>query len=844
MTLRQVIIRAYCVIALLMTILVSGVYFLSQQQIESHYQRDLVSMIETIADSISLETQGLTQWVDAVAREEAMVEAFKAGEQQRRLKAQELEDQIPGLLRLRLLLPGVNQPDESQKPHLGYADLELMQTAKSTNPQPVIIQMGLPDAHIGIARAVYEDEQLVGTVLASFSTHRIKKFLQTLSKEAGEIALFQENQSLNKTDDSALLDSEPSGTITITGAPWEIRYWTAAKEYSDILYILAALLSTLLILGWLCMRILRKLNDQLANDVAEVKKLVTNTIKGVKENIYEFNFPIFSDLIQHCRLLNIRDVTGGKQSLEVAMTTEEEEEKKLAERSEELLRDLDKQFTQADNLIGNLDNENLDIGQKSVTKSDSYQSGEMKGLPDVVEFPKTLPLNSGITGIIDKDFNADYLRNFGRALGSEVLQAGMTKIVVGTDFSKSSQQAMQGMISGLLTTGCKLLDLKDSAGPIVAFSTQFPKESVGVYASNRYLPEQTCKLKILYGGSFISAELLERINSRIKSADYIEGLGVSAASDTNLETEYIGAVVEDIHIHCIMKVVILSASKTISGLAENLLKALGCDVINIGEPNLGDDSTSDQPFDPRNPSHLQQLSETVVTQQAELGIAFDTEGTGFSVIDSSGHMIWSDRVMMILVADVLQTYPGADILFDSDCLSTLAKTITQYSGKLLTHSSGEDAFSQLATTNMPLAGNMNGQFVFADRWLQYPDALYASARLLEILSSDDHSSQEVFSALPDYIGAQPLIGAIAEKDAHQLLDKWEKKLKRTPDVSVSTDNGLRIDATNIGWVIVRYEKEQGGLAFRFQAKSDQALQKLMKSFNKLAPNNADFKLPF
>jgi phosphomannomutase/phosphoglucomutase len=826
-----------------MTILVSGVYFLSQQQIESHYQQDLVSMIETIADSISLETQGLTQWLDAVAREEAVIEAFKAGEQQRQSKAQELEGQIPGLLRLRLLMPGVNQPDESQKPHLGYADLELIQTAKSTNPQPVIIQMNLPDAHIGIARAVYVDEQLVGTVLASFSTHRIKQFLKTLSKEAGEIALFQENQNLNHTNDSELLDSEPSGTINITGAPWDIRYWTVPKEYSDILYILAALLATLLILGWLCMRILRKLNDQFANDVAEVKMLVTNTVKGVKENIYEFNFPIFSDLVQHCRLLNIRDVTGGRQSLEVVMTTEEEEEKKLAERSEELLRELDEQFTQADNLIDNLDNENLDIGRKSATKPNS-QSGEMKVLPDVVGFPKTLPLNSGITGIIDKDFNADYLRNCGRAFGSEVLQAGMTKIVVGTDFSKSSQQAMQGMISGLLTTGCKLLDLKDSAGPIVAFSTQFPKESVGVYASNSYLPEQTCKLKILFGGGFISAELLERINSRIKSADYIEGLGVSAASDTNLETEYIGAVVEDIHIHCIMKVVILSASKTISSLVENLLKALGCDVINIGEPNHGDDSTSDQPFDPRNPSHLQQLSETVVTQQAELGIAFDTEGTGFSVIDSSGHMIWSDRVMMILVADVLQTYPGADILFDSDCLSALAKTITQYSGKLLTHSSGEDTFSRLATTNMPLAGNMNGQFVFADRWLQYPDALYASARLLEILSSDDQSSQEVFSALPDYIGTQPLIGAIAEKDAHQLLDKWEKKLMRTPDISVSTDNGLRIDATNLGWVVVRYEKEQGGLVFRFQTKSDKALQTLMKSLNKLVSKNADFKLPF
>lgn len=837
MTLKKIIIWAYCVIALLMTTLVAGIYFLSQQQIENHYQQNLVSMIETIAGSISRETQGLTQWVDAVASEESVVDALNAGEQQRYAKALEFEGQIPGLLRLRLLSPEVNQPDESLKPHLGYADLELIQTAKSANPQPVIIQMNLPDAHIGIARAVYEDEQLIGTVLASFSTRRIKQYLQTLSQQAGEIALFQENQSLNKTDDPALTNSIPSGTIAIKGVSWELRYWTAATDFSDILYILAALLITLLILGWLSRWALRKLNIQFENDVAVLKTLISNTAIGVKENIYEFNFPIFSDLVKHARLLNIREVAGGKQSIEVSITAEEAKERKLAERSNELLQDLDKHFTQSDH-------DELHLGLKSETESNT-QSGEMEVLPDHDgEFPTTLPLTSGLTGIIDKELTTGYLRNLGRAFGTELLQAGMTKIFVGADSSKSSKQAMQGIISGLLTTGCKLLDLKYSAGPVVAFSTQFPKESLGLFVSRGYLPEQSCKVKFLYNGGYISAELLERVNRRIESADYLDGLGVSSASDNNPETEYLSAIVEDIHIHCVMKIAIVSASKTISDLAENLFKALGCEVINIGEPKQSRDDTSDQLFDPRNPSHLQQLSKTVKSKQAELGIAFDAEGAGFSVIDSSGHVIWSDRVMMVFAADVLQTFPGADILFDSDYLSALAKTVTQYSGKLVTHSSGEDAFSQLAATNMPLAGNINGQFVFADRWLQSPDALYASARLLEILSSDDQSSHEVFSALPDYVGTHPLFSAIAEKDALQLLEKWKNKLMQTQNISVSTDNGLRIDVKKIGWVVVRYEKQQGGLVFRFQAQSDQALQKLMKSFNKFVPKNADFTLPF
>ncbi len=837
MTLRKIIIKVYIVIALLMSILAAGIYFLSQQQIERQYQHNMLSMVETIAGSISNETMGLTQLVEAVANDESIINALKAGEQQRQAKEQEIEGQIAGLLRFRLLSPGVNQPDESQRPHLGYADLELIQTAKSENPQPVIIQMKMPDAHIAIARAVYENEQLIGTVLASFATDRIKQFLKTLSQQNGEIALFQDNQSLSKTTNPALMESEPNGRLAIKGTPWEIRYWTTDKGFGEILYSLAALLTALFVLGVFSFWLLRKLNAQFANDVTELKKLVTNTVKGIKENNYEMNFSMFTDLTKHARMLNIRDVTDGKTAIEVSITSEEEEERQLAERGTELLGDLDKQFTQADNLIDNLDNETLDLGVKPAEKS-SIQRAEMQVLPDSpVAFPETLPLT---TGLIEKDFNTDYLRDIGRALGTELLQAEMTEIVVGVDHSKASNQAIQEITSGLLSTGCKLLKLRSNAGPVVAFSTRFSKDSLGIIVSNSFLPVTTSKLKFLYSGGYISAELLKRVNSRVKSGDYTEGLGVSSASDATPETEYIGAVVEDIHIHCAMKVAIVSASNTINELVGTLLKALGCDVIKVAEPSLG----SQESFDPRNPSHLQQLSATVQAEQADLGIAYDTEGSGLSIIDSSGHIIWPDRVMMILAADLLQTFPGADILFDSDSLSALAKTVTQNSGKLLTHSSGEDVFSKLTKKNMPLAGNMNGQFVFADRWLQYPDALYASARLLEILSADDQSSQEVFAALPDYIGTQPFFIAIAEDDARILLEKWENKLLKTQNTVVSTENGLRIESANIGWVVMRYDNNQGGLVFRFQAKSDEALEMLMKSLNKLVAKDSVFKLPF
>jgi phosphomannomutase/phosphoglucomutase len=636
------------------------------------------------------------------------------------------------------------------------------------------------------------------------------------------------------------METEPEGTLAIAGTPWEIRYWSSPVDSNELLYFAAVLVTILFILGLLSFWMLRKLTGLFTNDVTLLKTLATNTTKGqINNDDYNFKFEIFSELVSHSRLLNIRDISGGKPSMQVELTSQEEEDRKLEERSNVLLDDLDKQSARADALIRDLDD---DLDLNVLGGEDIDQPSEMLVSPTTaVDLPISLPLTTGIAGIIGKDFNSDYLRNLGRAFGTELLQAGMTKIVVGIDGSKASDKAMQRLSSGLLTAGCKLLDLKSAAGPVVAFSTHFPKDSVGVVISNSFLPSNACKLKFLYSGGFISAELLERVNARITAKDFIEGLGVSATPDTKPETDYIGAIVEDIHIHCTMKIVVTSASNIITELAADLFKALGCDVIIA---SVSGESASAGSFDPRNPAHLQQLSKTVLSEHADLGVAYDSEGSGFAVVDSSGHIIWADRLMMVLAVDVLQTFPGADILFDTDGLSALAKTVTQHSGKLLTHNCGEQAFNYLASTNMPLAGNMDGQFVFADRWFQYPDALYASARLLEILSADDSSSQEVFSALPDYVASQPLFSAITETNAHDLLTAWEQKLMQIDNTSILTDNGLRINVAKVGWVVARYDKQQGGLVFRFQAKSEEALQTLMRSFKKLIPKDSTLKLPF
>ena len=453
------------------------------------------------------------------------------------------------------------------------------------------------------------------------------------------------------------------------------------------------------------------------------------------------------------------------------------------------------------------------------------------------DIPTSLPLDTGHTGFLDQQFTEQYLNQFGAALGSTLLESGMSRIVTGSGDTAVSSKAMKRMSSGLLSAGCKLLDLTQLISPVVAFSTRFPKAGIGVVFSNSFLADGACKAKLLYDGSFVSAEFVDKIKQRCESGQMIDGLGVSGAPDTHPEADYIGAIVEDIHIHCQMKVAIQAGSSAGMDTAGNLFKALGCEVVNVPL------DTGDQ-FDPRDPKHLEQLASRVKAEQADVGLAFDAEATSLAVVDSTGNFIWQDRIMMMFVAEVLQRFPGADILFDKDCFSELSKTVSKYSGKLIASETGDSVFRQLSSNNMPLAGNMNGQYVFADRWLHFPDALYAGARLLEILSSEDSSSHELFSDLPDYVGTPPLLGKVDEQSAVALLNEWSDKIKLSNATVIDSDKAMRVEVKKVGWATVYYDQFQSGLVFRFQSENDNGMQKLKKSFKKLVPDNSTFKLPF
>lgn len=151
--------------------------------------------------------------------------------------------------------------------------------------------------------------------------------------------------------------------------------------------------------------------------------------------------------------------------------------------------------------------------------------------------------------------------------------------------------------------------------------------------------------------------------------------------------------------------------------------------------------------------------------------------------------------------------------------------------------------SKLKETGALLAGEFSGHIVFKERWFGFDDALYAAARLLEILSVDVRSPTEVFAELPQSVMTPELKVTMEEGRPHEIMRQLMSHAN-LPGAKVTTLDGLRAEF-EVGWGLVRASNTGPALVFRFEAESEAGLVQIQKVFRGLIARVApDLELPF
>jgi phosphomannomutase/phosphoglucomutase len=445
-----------------------------------------------------------------------------------------------------------------------------------------------------------------------------------------------------------------------------------------------------------------------------------------------------------------------------------------------------------------------------------------------------------IRGVIDKTLDSGIAKSVGQAIGTLAQERNAGPVVVARDGRLSGPYLMEGMIEGILSTGCDALDIGAVPTGVLYYAAHEMAAGSGVMITGSHNPPDYNGFKVMIGGDTLHGEEIRNLYVRIKAQDFRTGQG--SVSRKNAVPDYIKRIADDISIERELKVVI-DCGNGIGGVcAADTLRAIGAEVLPLFDEVDG--TFPNHHPDPSEPENLVDLIESVRLMDADLGLALDGDADRLGVVTLAGNIIYPDRIMMLLALDVLDRIPGATIIYDVKCTSHLPKVIQEAGGNPVMYKTGHSLIkARMKEIGSPFAGEMSGHFFFGERWYGVDDGIYAAARLLEILGNTETPPEAILNALPTSFSTPELKVQMQEGENHDFVEAFIFAA-RFDGARISTIDGLRADFDD-GWGLVRASNTTPILVVRFDAETEEALIRIKASFrSQMLAVNPGLELPF
>jgi phosphomannomutase / phosphoglucomutase len=431
-----------------------------------------------------------------------------------------------------------------------------------------------------------------------------------------------------------------------------------------------------------------------------------------------------------------------------------------------------------------------------------------------------------IRGVVDKDLEDDVVRNIGRAFGTYVQRHGGKGVSLGGDVRLSTKKFMELIAEGVLSTGVNVIDIGTVPTPVLYYSVHVLPVEGSLMVTGSHNPPNMNGFKLNLGDASIYGEEIQKIRKMIEQEDFAEGKGERSTKD--IIPQYKDAVRKRIKLERPLKVIADCGNGCGSLVAEDLLTGLGCELTTLFcEP---DGHFPNHHPDPTVLKNLEDLIAAVKKQKADVGIAYDGDGDRVGVVDEKGEPVFADKMLALLAREVLERGP-AKVVFDVKCSQALVEDVKAHGGTPIMWKTGHALLKEkMKETGAPIGGEMSGHMVMPEGYYNIDDAIYASCRILQMLSRKQETLSQMVATLPVYYST-PEIRADVKDDAtkFEIVKKAVDYFKSNYDV-VDVD-GVRIHFGD-GWGLVRASNTQPVIVLRFEARTRERLQEIQQLVTK------------
>ena len=442
-----------------------------------------------------------------------------------------------------------------------------------------------------------------------------------------------------------------------------------------------------------------------------------------------------------------------------------------------------------------------------------------------------------IRGRVPEELNRETAYRLGQCFGAYYQGLGAKRISLGRDCRLSSPELRQGVMEGMMDAGIHVKEVGMVPTPLLYFSLHHLDVDGGVQITGSHNPPEYNGFKICVGKTTIYGEEIQKLRRIGERGAFPKGKG--SVETKEVIQPYQKEILKRIRCGQVPRKVVLDGGNGVAGLvAPELYRKMGIEVEKLFcEP---DGHFPNHHPDPTLPENLKHLVQKVSDTSADLGIAFDGDADRIGVVDRRGKIIWGDQLMIIFSRDLLKRHPGAKIIGEVKCSQVLFDDIRKHGGVPIMWKAGHSLIKgKMKEEGALLAGEMSGHIFFAERYFGYDDAIYAGARLLEILTTEKKELEELLAGVPALVSTPEIRIDCPDDQKFQIVADLASEFKRQYQV-IDVD-GARVVFKG-GWGLIRASNTQPVLVLRFEAEDQKTLQEIQNVFmDKLAKKGLKLK---
>ena len=439
-----------------------------------------------------------------------------------------------------------------------------------------------------------------------------------------------------------------------------------------------------------------------------------------------------------------------------------------------------------------------------------------------------------IRGVYGKDINEEISYLIGKAFATKLIEQGSTKTIIGHDNRHSSPIISENVIKGITESGIDVVDLGLVTTPMYYYSWDLLNIKCGMMITASHNPKDDNGFKFSYNGihNAYGKSTIELyniiINNKFKSLNKTGTL-----KHTDIKEQYINMITSSIKLgNNKIKVVYDCGNGTTCVIADEIFKMFKDKLELIP---LFNDSNPDFPNhhpDPAVEENLEELKKKVIEANADIGVAYDGDGDRVGVIDNLGRFIEIDKLMVIIWHSLINENVEKKTFYDIKCSLALKEELDKLGVQNEFYRTGNSyTKAKSYEGNYPFSGELSGHVFFRDRFNGNDDGIYASLRIIEILTKSDKKLSDMVDTIVKYYSTPEIKIATDDNIKFQIIDKIKEYALKN-NLNILTIDGVKVFYED-GSALVRASNTGPNITCRFESKDENKLTKIKNEYLEL-----------